>query len=132
MCGTKKMTAANPASTPPKINESTPAFIGRMVGVLICLLPAFLGFLIGWMAISLIGIIMFIGFPAAAVLLDTIRWISANYNSPDPDPEYLFKRLKKGVMSLINTLEIIADFKKIEPRELPTQPNAQSDEISKV
>jgi hypothetical protein len=107
----------------PSDSESCTGFLGRLVGITILLPFAFLAYIIAWTTFSLIGVIIFIGFPFAAIFLDTIRWVATNYNDPKPNPEYLANRLKKGALIIINTFEIMAELKRTEyekPTSIPT------------
>ena len=71
-------------------------WLGRILGVILLVIPAFIGYILAWGTIALLGVVIFIGFSASAIFLDTIRWVGTTYSQPKPDPEYLAKRLKKS------------------------------------
>jgi hypothetical protein len=90
-------------------------FIARLIGITILLPFAFVAYIIAWITIALIGTIIFIGFPVAAIFLDTIRWVATNYNNNSTtNNEYLTSRLRKASMIIINIFEIMADLKRSE------------------
>ena len=95
-------------------DESCIGFIGRLIGILILIVPAFFAYVIAWCTVSCIGVIIFIGFPFAAIFLDTIRWAVTNYNDSKPNPVYLANRLKKAAMVIINIFEIMAELDRSE------------------
>jgi hypothetical protein len=97
-------------------SESCTGFLGRLVGITLLFPFALTAYIIAWITISLIGIIIFVGFPFAAIFLDTIRWVATNYNDARPNPEYLANRLKKAAMVIINIFEIMAELKRTELR----------------
>ncbi len=109
-----QMSSHNKYST----NESCIGYLGRLLGITILLPFAFFAYIIAWCTLSLIGVIIFIGFPFACIFLDTIRWVATNYNDPSPNPEYLANRLKKASIVIINIFEIMAELKKNEPNSL--------------
>lgn len=109
----------------PTHEESCTGFLGRIVGIIILAPFALLAYVIAWCTISLIGVVIFVGFPFAAIFLDTIRWVVTNYNDPKPNPEYLANRLKKAAMVMINIFEIMAELKRTEiqkPDPVPVPP----------
>ena len=106
-------------------------WLGRLVGIILLVAPAFLGYLIAWSTIALLGTVIFCGFSAAAIFLDTIRWVGTTYSQPRPDPEYLAKRLKKAAMIIVYIFQTMAELK---PNDLMpgNQPPANQHSASRV
>ncbi len=93
--------------------------ITRIIGIILLFPFALVGYILAWSTIAAIGVIIFVGFPCAAIFLDAIRWVATNYNEPEPKPEYLANRLKKAATIIINIFEIMADLKKTPVTAVP-------------
>ena len=94
-------------------------WLGRLIGIIILVTPAFIGYLLAWGTIALLGTVIFVGFSAAAIFLDTIRWVGTTYSQPKPDPEYLAKRLKKAAMIIVYIFQTMAELKPSEQLQGP-------------
>ena len=94
-------------------------WLGRLIGIVVLVVPAFIGYLLAWGTIALLGTVIFCGFSAAAIFLDTIRWIGTTYSQPRPDSEYLAKRLKKAAMIIVYIFQTMAELKPEQPTSNP-------------
>ncbi len=90
-------------------------WIGRLIGIILLVVPAFIGYLLAWITIAVLGTTIFCGFSASAIFLDTIRWVGTTYNQPKPDSDYLSKRLKKAAKIIVYIFQTMAELKPNEP-----------------
>ena len=72
------------------------------------------------------------GISAAAIFLDTIRWVGTTYSQPKPDPEYLAKRLEKEAIIIVYIFQTMAELKPSEQLQGPPAQSTQSNPLNRV
>jgi hypothetical protein len=104
-------------------------YLITLIGTLILLVPTMFGFAIGWIGVSLIGMIMFTFFSIAAIFMDTVRWAVNNFREPNkiPASEQTTRRLQKAMEILIVSFQIMGDLPRTDGVRQPLLNNTDVD-----